>query len=265
VNETILIVTPFRNEDHSIPYYIEVLNNLTYPHDLIDVYWLENDSTDNTTEILMQHYDKHDFRNLCFDSVDILMKKPVKRKPGAYWKDIPYRVRRRGIAWLAVWNDYLMPAIQKSSCDYVLVWFADGIPPADVIEEYLKIFNEYDDAGWVGGGMHRRHPKHNEICSPRPRWPLAKGEITEVRITSHVWMNQRGLLEKCNFRRVERSTDMHMSLSRDIANMGYKIYYTPDVYIYHVSTDGKIYNPQGKVIYNERTFRVDKKAEQTSR
>lgn len=242
----ILILTPFRNEDHSIPQYMQALKNLTYPH--VEAYWLENDSMDDTLELLEEYRPQMDFP-VTLESVSLLKKQPVKKKPGRYWKDIPYMVKRRGDAWLKIWNDYFLPIVRESTCEYVLIWFADAIPPSNVIEEFLDVFKLKPDAGWVGGQCHRRHPREDELNSPNPRYVIKSGEIEKVRITAHVWMCPRKALAKCRFRRLPRVTDMHFSLVRDLENQGLSVYYQPSVYIKHISTDGKIYRTEGVTEY----------------
>ena len=87
--KSILILTPFRNEAHSIPHYMKALRALDYPPELIDVYWLENDSSDMTLRMLKREKDGMPFKSTTLESVKIIG--PVKkRKPGRYSKDVAY-------------------------------------------------------------------------------------------------------------------------------------------------------------------------------
>ena len=87
--KSILIVTPFRNEEHSVPHYLKSLKALDYPHELVDVYWLENDSSDNTLALLQAAKDDFNFNSLTLNSVKILGHVP-KRPSSGYWKDLQY-------------------------------------------------------------------------------------------------------------------------------------------------------------------------------
>ena len=241
-NKTILILTPFRNEDHSILMYVNALKTLDYPKELIDVFWLENDSSDKTLEMLEQQKETlQRFHSVTLETDSFKERTVHKRRPGAYWKDIPYGGHRRGGPWLQIWNKYFLPLARASTVDYILIWFADAIPPENVITEYLKIFEVFHDAGWVGGECHRRHSREYQLCSPKPRKAAHSTEPTRVKMTAHVWMNPREALSKCKFHSVKGATDMHFSLMRGLNDQGLYAYFQPSVYIKHISTDGKIY------------------------
>jgi len=234
----ILIITPFRNEEHSIPHYLGAMHNLDYPPELIDVYWLENDSSDNTLTLLREAEQDYNFNSLTLDPVMILG--PVEKKPsGEYWKDIPSG-RLRVQPWLTIWNDCFLPFIVKSKADYVMPWYADALAPPDVITEFLKVFGSYSDAGWVGGALYRRHPRQGELDAPRPCELAYSKKAVRVDYTAHIWMMPRIPLTKCVFGYV--AAEMHLSLIADLAKQGLHVYYQPSVFIKHVSTDGKIYD-----------------------
>lgn len=236
----ILILTPFRNEAHSISLYLKSLVGVKYPKKLIDVFWLENDSSDKTLRMLKKARSKMPFNSTTLKSIKILG--PVKkRKPREYYKDIKYGIKRRGNPWLVIWNEQFLPLVRKSKANYVLVWFADSIAPPNIINEYLKVFNEKKDAGWVGGKMYRRFPRHKQLCSPYPRSAVTSKIIKEVANTAHLWMHPRKALAKSDFWRY-KGRDIHLSLKESINKQGLKAYYQPTILIKHVSTDGKIHS-----------------------
>ena len=233
----ILILSPFRNEEHSVPQYLAAIQKLRYPPELIDLYWLENDSSDNTLTLLKEAQPKMPFNSTTLESMTF--HGPVKkRKPGGYIKDIGYgegRVR----SWLIIWNEYFTPLIRKSSADYVLCWWADAIPPRNVIKYYLEVYGSHPDAGWVGGKMYRRYPKHNKVLSPWPESLFDHEEIAPCKMTGHVWMMPREPVAQCKFYRKGR--DMHMSLVLGMKRLGLQSYFTPKVFIHHISNDGKVW------------------------
>ena len=145
---------------------------------------------------------------------------------------------------MKIWNEYFLPVVRNRTHDYVLVWFADAVPPSNVITEYLKVFETHPDAGWVGGQCHRRYPKHEQLCSPKPRKAARINKIQKVAMTAHVWMNPREALAKCEFGRLTGVSDMHFSITRSLQEMGLYVYYQPSVYLSHVSTDGIIYQTE---------------------
>jgi len=240
---TILIISPFRNEEHSVPHYLEALRKINYPHELIDVYWLENDSSDNTLALLKEAENDFDFNSLTLDPVIILG--PVKKEPpGGYWKDLKYGSPRID-AWMVIWNKIFFPLIRESTQDYVLMWYSDAIPPPNVIQEYLKVYEEHP-AGWVGGSLPRREPRLNHIQSPvESPWPteiVNVKKVTRCWLTGHVWLMPREQVKDC--RLYLNPPEIHLSIIDCLEAKGLYVYYQPSVYMAHVSTDGKIHHPE---------------------
>jgi len=234
----IVIFTPFRNEAHSFPLYLKALKAIDYPHNLIDVLWIENDSGDETYSLLKEAKETLDFRSVTLHP--IIIHGPVQKgNPGEYKKQVPQVRGRVAKAWMSIWNDNLVPIIETSTAPYVLVWFADVVPPPNVITEYLKAFKKHPDVGWVGGKCHRRFPLHHKLCSPNPREIVDASVITPAKITAHCWMSPRKALIKAPMYRIPR--EMWLSVANGLVEQGLRVYYQPSVYLTHVSTDGKIY------------------------
>ena len=201
----ILILSPFRNEEHSIPQYLAAIKKLRHPPELVDLYWLENDSSDNTLEMLKEAQPNMPFNSTTLESMTL--HGPVKkRKPGGYIKDVGYGPARCK-SWLFIWNEYFTPLIRKSDADYVLCWWADAIPPRNVVKYYL--FDSKD--------------------------------VAKCKMTGHVWMMPREAVAQCRFYRKGR--DMHMSLVLGMKKLGLQSYFTPKVFIHHISNDGKVWSP----------------------
>jgi cellulose synthase/poly-beta-1,6-N-acetylglucosamine synthase-like glycosyltransferase len=235
----ILIISPFRNEEHSIPLYLEALQKVDYPANLIDVFWLENDSSDNTLNMLKTAQPKMPFNSTKLRSINILGS-VKKRDVGCYIKDIGYG-EGRVTSWLVIWNEHFLPLIRKSDADYVMAWWADAIPPTDVIKKYLQTFKEVEDAGWVGGKMYRRYPRHNKVLSPWPEELFDSNEVSRCLMTGHVWMMPRTPISKCVF--IRKGRDMHRSLVFCLKEQELFPYFNPEVFIRHVSNDGRIHPP----------------------
>ena len=239
MDKRILIISVFRNEAHAIPYYLDSLRAISYPHNLIDVVWFENDSSDESYQLLLcgKMY-LQDFWSLQLTHIDILGRVD-KNKKLSYAKDVPYGTKRIK-PWLCLWNQYFITTILKSECEYVLIWFGDCVPPPDVIQEYLKVYEQYPDCCWVGGEMWRRHPRENECISPWLYGNRVPKEITKVPFaSSHCWLGRREYFEGVEFR--YHKADMHLSLIEQFAAKGLYVYFQPSVKLKHVSTDGKIY------------------------
>ena len=241
----ILIITPFRNEAHSLPHYLTALYHLEYPPELIDVYWLENDSTDNTLELLNAVANRMPFRSTTLQSIE-LIGGAKKRAPGEYCKDIEYTIPLRCPPWIRIWNEYFIPKIQESDSNYILMWYADTITSMDVVTEYLKVFKEKPDAGWVGGGIYRRYPRERELTSPFPMNITYSDKIEEAYYVGHCWMMPKEAATKLSMWNIVPQLtgpirDIHISLIEGLKKQGLKVYYQPSIFLQHVSTDGIIY------------------------
>jgi hypothetical protein len=57
-NERILILTPLRNAAHHILQHFDLISQLTYPHELIDLAFLVGDCTDDTLGVLAAELDR---------------------------------------------------------------------------------------------------------------------------------------------------------------------------------------------------------------
>ena len=236
----ILILSPFRNEAHSISLYLEGLENLDYPKELIDLYWLENDSSDGTFSMLKSAVESIGFKSVKLESIELLG--PVeKNPPGGYWKDKDQHNRKAG--WIIIWNERFLPLIKSSEADYVLAWWSDAVPPANVIHEYLKVFEEFSDAGWVGGSMYRRRPcgRLDPILSPWRTGVVHSKKPVKVLMTGHVWMMPREAVSKCGFY-LAGGGDVHFSLIKELEKQGLYVYYQPSVFLKHISNDGRIHD-----------------------
>lgn len=239
----ILIISPFRNEEHSVPHYLKALHEIEYPHELIDVYWLENDSSDGTLQILREHQHDYDFNSLTLNPVMILGL--VEKKPsGEYWKDLTYGSPRVD-AWLYIWNSIFFPLIRESDHDYVLMWYSDAIPPPNVIEEYLKVAENYP-AGWVGGSLARREPRlmhmRSNVESPWPMELVNANNPVRCKLTGHIWLMPREACADCTL--YLHPPEIHISIINCMEEKEMYVYYQPSVYLQHVSTDGKIHHPE---------------------
>ena len=239
----ILIITPFRNEDHSIPLYIKSLTEIDYPKNLIDIFWLENDSSDKTLNMLKKYKPQMKFRSINLKSIRIL-DKVTKRVPGEYVKDIKYGIGKRKKPWLVIWNQHFLPVIKKSKAKYILCWWADAVAPPNMIKAYLEVFKIKKNAGWVGGKIYRRKTRARTLGSPVPHKKAKSKEIVEITFAGHCWMCPKSALT--NITLAPSNPDIFYSLTRKIQKRGLKIYYQPKVFLKHVSTDGKIYDAKGR-------------------
>ncbi len=110
---TFTVVIPFRNEEKNLPSLLETLSQLDYPKELFALILVNDDSNDNSTEII-EEFKK---RNLELD-ISILNNIRKSNSPK---------------------KDAIETAIQKSKYDWILTTDADCIVP----KKWLKTFDKF--------------------------------------------------------------------------------------------------------------------------
>ena len=168
----ILVGSMFCNEECSIPLYIESLLKLDYPKEFIDLLWVENNSSDNTFNILKKYY-RLIIKQFKYHSFQLL------RVTGPY-PSIPkeeigtLRAGKRNIEdielkekvvkhMLSIQN-FILEQVKDN--DFVMYWYPDSLCQPNTLRTYIKDMETYPDCAWVGGVLHRRFPNHRR-CSCR--------------------------------------------------------------------------------------------------
>ena len=179
----LLICTPFCNESHSINKYIGGLIALDYPKGLIDLIWVENNSSDNTWELLKKHkeeimktytYNSFTLYQKTCDLYNGIEKQGLQEygetgSGGKVGKNNSIMVKRhRPAHQIGIWNDMINAMTDKH--DYILFIFADCVIQEDTVKRFLKDFETYPNAGWFGGVMHKRYPRHRRYPHQSPMY-----------------------------------------------------------------------------------------------
>jgi len=167
-SKTILLVTPFCNEEQSIAQYINSFSNLDYPKCLIDVLWIENNSSDRTWELLQGYTEefKSKYRSFRLIQMSAGIKVP-KESYGEYEKnwggakvgrEITKETKKvRADLLIAILN-FTLSLGDKT--DYTFFLFADCVVQPDIINVFIDDLDKHPECGWVGGVMHKRYPLH---------------------------------------------------------------------------------------------------------
>lgn len=273
----ILICTPFNNEDQSMELYIQSLLSIDYPKKYIDLVWVENDSNDNTWVILKNYakiIEKKGYNSFKLVQQDYGLKHfgkstmaDFKENQAGKNKVTEFLGRvERGKRLSKIYH-YFFDQLQPEH-KYIMFLFADVVVPMQIIKRYLQIFKDYPDAGWVGGVHHKRFPLHMRsnpqasiqyagVAGPLQRlkmppyvayvsdeWILKKqlnGQIVfEVAMTGHAWMMLPEIYTKGG-RTYINNVEIVMPLVEKIWELGLKVYCASDIYLQHISLDGKIY------------------------
>lgn len=163
----ILIGSLFCNEDHSIDQYVSSLLELDYPKELIDVVWVENNSSDNTKSIL-QHYYYKLLKEYNYHSIKFYSKiAPFGPLPKEHFgMERSGKVAETKISWEErgkyhlMLHNFLFDKMTDEH-DFILFWFADAIPEKpDFLKRLIRDMEIYSDAGWFGGVQYERFPRH---------------------------------------------------------------------------------------------------------
>lgn len=271
----ILVCSPFNNEDHSIPYFIEALEKLDYPKELMDLVWIENDSVDETWKLLNKYYEKIKNDNK-YNSIKLIKKSFGLENLGKitqedfgkgqhlfgknYMRNYMKDSRMRGQRLVDIYH--LFFEFLRDEHEFILFFMADCIPQENAIKRFLEVFEKFKDAGWVGGVIHGRTPIQDKLCPlffSRKNYKnvklnlfrygvdeeiilkQAKGEIVfDVPYTAHFFLIKSSIV-KNGARFSVYGIEIVQSFVEHLWKMGYKVYCASDIYIKHVSLDGKIY------------------------
>jgi len=138
--ERILILTPLRDAAYYLPKYFDLLTELTYPHNLIDLGFLVGDSKDDTLATLSMELNRIQKRtdNIPFHSVTIIEKdfgsiisQDVEARHG-YDAQAPRR------KLMAKARNYLLYATMKPEHSWVYWRDADIVDSAaDILQDFI--------------------------------------------------------------------------------------------------------------------------------
>lgn len=273
----ILVCTPFNNEEQSIDQFVAGMLAIDYPKDLMDIIWIENDSVDRTWEKLQKWYKKlkslyHSFQLIQQDYglkrlgkatiSDFIDAQAGKNKLSTMADRMQRGERLRDI------YHFFFEQTDQERHKFILFLFADVVVPSNIITRYIEVFKTHKDAGWVGGVHHKRFPYHIRR-NPRIHesiagiaGPLIKstsypyivyttdedilkkqtdGEIIfECAMTGHAWMVKPEIYWDGGKMALDDCEIVYPFIKK-LWGMGLKVYCASDIYLKHISLDGKIY------------------------
>jgi len=189
-DKRILVCCPFNDEAHSMKLFMKSLVEIDYPRELIDLVLFENNSTDDTWQLLVRHYRR--LKKLNWHSITLHRKSDGELFPKLRNCDFakPLVVRRKGkkTAELMppvysgkhlVWGKqiyararnvrnmyYFLFDLLKPEHDFFTMLMTDMVYPPNILKRYVNVMEKFPDAGWVGGCHHRRFPTHDIIAAP---------------------------------------------------------------------------------------------------
>ena len=79
-HKRILIACPVHNREWILPYYLKYLHALDYDKNLIDIYWIVNNTTDKSKKLLERFKEEHGgaYRSI---TIEVHNNKKMPKKP----------------------------------------------------------------------------------------------------------------------------------------------------------------------------------------
>ena len=130
MDKRILIGCPVHNRELYLPHYLKHIHNINYDKKLIDIYWIVNNSTDATYDILKDFKEKYKDE---YNSVTIDVFNNKK-----YPKDQRnLQTREKIYHWLSDLRNKLLKKCTSLNCDYLFSCDSDILVPSDIITRLL--------------------------------------------------------------------------------------------------------------------------------
>jgi hypothetical protein len=236
--KTVLISAPVCNRAWILPYYLRNLYNLEYNKMLISIYWIVNNSNDETFQILskFQHDHKNEYRQI---KIDIFNNEKI---PEDNRSEL---VRKQHIyAWLSLLRNRILDKCVEWNCDYLLSCDTDILMRKDCLTKLLS-HDKAVCAGLIGNG-YLVNPS-NPFLYPNILKKLENRNYKHI--YNYYVKNKTGLIEVdftgaviCISKEVCKTTKYAPDLtygedlpwSKDVQKAGYKLYCDCSCYNQHV-------------------------------
>lgn len=265
----ILIACPVRNREWILPIYLEHLYKIDYPKKLISLYFIVNNSTDGSSELLKQFklFYGMEYADITIDT----MYKP-QLPDDARIVDI----RNQHIYhWLSELRNYLLMKCVQLKCDYLLSCDTDILVPSNILNELIiddksvcasLIYNGYHfkpqnaGKGYNAIRMAYQYPNilnlvnevnYKHVVNYHVKNPnlCNKDKLLEIDATGAVSIIPFSVCRDTRYSWDKQGEDI--AWSRDCQAKGYKLYCKPSVYSQHIMSEGLLEDYlNGKLQYN---------------
>jgi len=137
MNKKILISCPVCNRGWILPHYLEHIYNIDYDKKLIDIYWVVNNSTDSSLDLLKDFKEKYklEYNNIIIDIYN--GKKNFK-------DDRVTAIREKfTYDWLSELRNRILKKCYSNDYDYLFSCDSDILVPRDVLKSLLSHNKDY--------------------------------------------------------------------------------------------------------------------------
>jgi len=235
MDKRILIGTPIRDRAWIIPYYLSCLYGLNYDKKLIDLYWIINNSSDQSQKLLKDF--KYKYNNE-YNSITIeITNKP---KLPTYDRENSVGIRQEVYPWLAYLRNKLLDKCVSFNCDYLWSTDSDILFKPDTLSRLLShnipVVSALLYNGYLHDGIESAYKYPNILREIKPR---LYQHISNYRI-KNPQLNSFGTLIEVDY------TGASILISKDVCKVakydGNKIYGEDESFCWSAKQNGyKLY------------------------
>ena len=279
IQPRILVFAPVHNREIFLPHYLKHLLTQTYPKHLMSMYFIVNNSTDNTYKILKQFKEENSshYENIKIEIFNypnkskITNNKPDDRSSEHRFKYI--------YSWLSLLRNKGMEECVKGNYDYIFSCDSDILLCKQAIQRLLDNKKDYCAGLIYNGYLHRpdSEPMSYNMIANAYRFPnimkketethyvhisnykvknphkMDKGTLIEVDYTGAVFLASQDVCKVMKYAHHKIGEDLPASLSA--INAGYTLYCDVSLFNVHcMSKDILDMYLDGKLTFNDGTI-----------
>lgn len=222
---------PIRNRDWVLPLYLDGLVNLNYPKHLISVFFLVNDSTDETWNQLIDFKEKYNNKYESISLVNQYFGMPEDKRNVGTFDLYPH---------FAYLKNYMRERFIESGCAYWLHVDSDSPVKSDTLLQMLRHRERYvcgtcnvsRRGDFLSNVMVFKDGKI-ERASFKELNEVKPGNLFQVHWVGGIALIRRDIALQCKYEVAEPKKDDNFGFCRQIERLGYKIFVDPEVYLEH--------------------------------
>lgn len=233
----IFIAVPIRNRAWIIDDYLTAIYNLDYPKNLIHIYFLINDSEDDTYKKILYFKIDHEDEYLEINCENRIYGKPEGHRKG--------KLLQLLYPHFAMLKNYVKDKFLDSDCNYWFQLDSDTICEYDTLK---KLVNH--QVGYVCGVCscdQKAASSSKKIINVMKKIAgkyerVAWEELEEVKklkklfecdwIGGIVLMN-RFIAKNCNYHTIKIDYDDNLGFCQDVQEFGFKVWVDPEIFLNH--------------------------------
>jgi cellulose synthase/poly-beta-1,6-N-acetylglucosamine synthase-like glycosyltransferase len=269
MNKRILISCPISGRSWILPHYLKSILKLDYPKKLIDIYWIVNNSKDNSIQLLQDFKEqyKNEYNSIYIEIFNNKSIPPDERTKGLDFKTKKLKdVRTQYIySWLAELRNKILDKCDKLNCDYLLSSDSDIILKPCTLNRLIEndkdicsclIYNGYlydrIENGYKYTNMLKKDINNNyvHIVNYKTKYPFknTNGTIIPVDFSGACMLIKKEVCQNKNIRFSWYSQGEDEPFSKSAILQGFKFYGDISLYQNHImSPECLEYYLEGKI------------------